>query len=86
MITTCKSFSLLKNLKQGIIEDISIVTDNKKMGDNATDNESKPMFNYKKLNPMENYYTLSVDENETEMTNPFKDIEDSVAFAKKLRT
>jgi len=25
------------------------------------------------------------DENETEMTNPFKDVADSVAFAKKLR-
>jgi len=34
---------------------------------------------------MENYYKLSVDESETVMTNPFKDVEDSVAFAKKLR-
>jgi hypothetical protein len=34
---------------------------------------------------MENYYRLSVDESETEMTNPFKDVEDSVAFAKRLR-
>lgn len=33
---------------------------------------------------MENYYKLSVDESEKEMTNPFKDVEDSVTFAKKL--
>ena len=46
---------------------------------------NKPTFKYKKLNSMENYYKLSVDESEIEMTNPFKDVEDSVAFAKKLR-
>lgn len=40
---------------------------------------------YKRLNPMENYYTISIDENQVEMTNPFKNIENSVDFAKKLR-
>ena len=34
---------------------------------------------------MENYYKLPVDEGETVMTNPFKDVKDSVVFAKKLR-
>lgn len=34
---------------------------------------------------MENYYKLPLDENETEMTNPFKDVRDSVTFAKKIR-
>jgi len=34
---------------------------------------------------MENYYKLSVDESETVRINPFKDVEDSVVFAKKLR-
>jgi len=40
---------------------------------------------YKRLNPMENYYTISIDENQVEMTNPFKNIGNSVDFAKKLR-
>lgn len=64
---------------------VSFIQDNKKIVDNYFHKEKKPVFKYKKLNPMENYYTLSVDENETEMTNPFKDVEDSIAFAKKLR-
>ena len=34
---------------------------------------------------MENYYKLPIDEYEEEMTNPFKDVKDSVAFAKNLR-
>ena len=34
---------------------------------------------------MENYYQLSSEESEVEMTNPFKDVKDSVAFTKKLR-
>lgn len=64
---------------------VSFIQDNKKAVDNYFHKKNKPTFKYKKLNPMENYYKLSVDEKETEMTNPFKDVEDSTAFAKKLR-
>ena len=48
------------------------------------DNDSSN-FKYKKLDPMENYYTLFIDTNNEEMSNPFKDVENSVLFAKKLR-
>jgi len=58
---------------------------NKGAVDNYFHKNNRPTFKYKKLNPMKNYYKLSVDESDTEMTNPFKDVEDSVAFAKKLR-
>ena len=64
---------------------VAFIQDNKKVVDNYFHKKSKPTIKYKKLNPMENYYTLDVDENETEMTNPFKDVKDSVAFAKNLR-
>jgi len=64
---------------------VAFIQDNKKVVDNYFHKKSKPTIQYKKLNPMENYYTLDVDENETEMTNPFKDVKDSVAFAKNLR-
>ena len=64
---------------------VSFIQDNKRAVDNYFYKKDKPTFKYKKLNPMENYYKLSVDESETVMTNPFKNIEDSVAFAKKLR-
>ena len=64
---------------------VSFIQDNKKAVDNYFQKKEKPNFKYKKLNPMENYYKLPVDENEEEMTNPFKDVKDSVAFAKNLR-
>ena len=64
---------------------VSFVQDNKRAIDNYFHKTKKPTFKYKKLNPMENYYKLPVDENEKEMTNPFKDVTDSVAFAKNLR-
>jgi len=64
---------------------VSFIQDNKRAVDNYFHKKDKPTFQYKKLNPMENYYKLSIDESETVMTNPFKDVEDSVAFAKKLR-
>jgi len=64
---------------------ITFIQDNKKVADNYFHKKNQSTIKYKKLNPMENYYTLDVDENETEMTNPFKDVKDSVAFAKNLR-
>ena len=64
---------------------VSFIQDNKKIVDNYFHKNNRSIFKYKKLNPMENYYKLSVDESEKEMTNPFKEIEDSVTFAKKLR-
>lgn len=64
---------------------VAFIQDNKKVVDNYFQKKSKSTLKYKKLNPMENYYKLSIEEKETEMTNPFKDIEDSVAFAKRLR-
>jgi len=64
---------------------VSFIQDNKKIVDNYFHKNNRPVFKYKKLNPMENYYKLSVDERKKEMTNPFKEIEDSVTFAKKLR-
>ena len=56
---------------------VSIIKSNK-----SIDNSS---FKYKKLDPMQNYYTLSAKSSEEKMTNPFKDVKDSVEFAKKLR-
>lgn len=64
---------------------VAFIQDNKKVVDNYFQKKSKSTLKYKKLNPMENYYKLSIEEKETEMTNPFKDIEDSVDFAKRLR-
>ena len=64
---------------------VSFIQDNKKAVDNYFQKKEKPNFKYKKLNPMENYYKLPIDEYEEEMTNPFKDVKDSVAFAKNLR-
>ena len=68
---------------------VTFIKDNSKMVDNYfnkldTSTECEKI-QYKKLNPMENYYQLSVDENDKDMTNPFRDVEDSVEFAKKLR-
>jgi len=64
---------------------VSFIQDNKKVVDNYFAKKSKITFKYKKLDPMENYYKLSVDESDTEMSNPFENVEDSVALAKKLR-
>ncbi len=64
---------------------LSFVQDNRNIIDNYFDKKRKSNITYKKLNPMENYYQLSSDESEVEMTNPFKDVKDSVAFAKELR-
>ena len=64
---------------------VAFIQDNKEVVDNYFQKKSKSTLKYKKLNPMENYYKLSIEEKETEMTNPFKDIEDSVDFAKRLR-
>jgi len=64
---------------------ISFIKDNKRTVDNYFHKQNKPTLKYKKLNPMENYHKLAVEEGEVEMTNPFKDVEDSAVFAKKLR-
>jgi len=64
---------------------VSFIQDNKRAVDNYFHKNNRPILKYKKLNPMENYYKLSVEESETEITNPFKDVKDSVAFAKNLR-
>jgi len=64
---------------------VTFIQDNKKAIDAYFSKKSKSNIKYKKLDPMKNYYTLSVDKNETNMTNPFEDVEDSVIFAKKLR-
>jgi len=64
---------------------ISFIKDNKRTVDNYFHKQNKTTLKYKKLNPIENYYKLAVEEGEVEMTNPFKDVEDSVTFAKKLR-
>lgn len=68
---------------------ISFVKDNSKAVDDyfykiPIAKQSKS-FSYKKMNPMNNFYNLDIDKSDTEMTNPFKDVQDSVAFAKKLR-
>lgn len=64
---------------------VSFIQDNKNIVDNYFDKKKKPTIRYKKLDPMENYYQLSSDNSEVEMSNPFEEVEDSVAFAKKLR-
>ena len=50
---------------------VFFIQDNKKVVDNYFAKKSKTTFKYKKLDPMENYYKLSV--------------EDSVVLAKKLK-
>lgn len=64
---------------------VTFIQDNKNIVDSYFQKQYEPTFKYKKLDPMNNYYTLSVDENETDISNPFQDVEDSVALAKKLR-
>jgi len=64
---------------------VSFIEDNKNAVENYFHKKNKPDIEYKKLNPMENYYTLEIDDNQTDMTNPFKDVKDSVTFAKSLR-
>jgi hypothetical protein len=64
---------------------VSLIQDNKNIVDKYFHKKDKPTLKYKKLNPMENYYKISVEESTTKMTNPFKDVEDSVAYAKRLR-
>jgi len=64
---------------------VTFIQDNKNIVDSYFQKQDEPTFKYKKLDPMNNYYTLSVDENETDISNPFKDVEDSIALAKKLR-
>ena len=64
---------------------ISFVQENRGAIDHYFHKQHRPTFTYKTLNPMEHYYTLPVDDMETEMTNPFKDVTDPVSFAKKLR-
>jgi len=64
---------------------VSFIQDNKNIVDNYFDKKKKSTIKYKKLDPMENYYKLPSDDNEMEMTNPFEEVKDSVAFAKKLR-
>ena len=38
-----------------------------------------------KLDPMKNFYKLDKDKSDIEMTNPFKDVQNSTLFVKKLR-
>lgn len=64
---------------------VSFIEDNKKIVDNYFVKKEKTQFEYNKLSPMDNYYKLSVDESQTDMTNPFEEVEDSVTFAKNLR-
>jgi len=55
------------------------------LGENIAASSSQPTFEYKKLNPLEHYYTLSPDAASDDRTNPFADVRDSVAYAKTLR-
>ena len=68
---------------------ISFIKGNNKVVNNYFNkmslSQKSESISYKKLDPMENFYKLSIDENNIEMTNPFKNIEDSANFAKKLR-
>ena len=63
----------------------TFIKDNKKVVDSYFQKKDKSTFVYKKLDPMKNYYKISVDNIEAEMTNPYKDVKDSAVFAKKLR-
>ncbi len=68
---------------------VSFIKDNSKAIDNyfhqTTTSKQHNSFSYNKLNPMDNFYKLDIDDNDIEMTNPFKNVQDSVAFAKQLR-
>ena len=43
---------------------VSFIQDNKRVVDNYFHKGHRPKFKYKKLNPMKNYYKLSVDASE----------------------
>jgi len=68
---------------------IAFVKDNGKIVDDYFQKITNPSqakkFSYKKLDPMKNFYKLNKDKSDIEMTNPFKDVQNSVLFAKKLR-
>ena len=64
---------------------ITFVQENKKTLDSYFQKSNKPDIKYKKMNPMENYYTLPLDKGEVEISNPFQNVTDSVSFAKELR-
>lgn len=68
---------------------VTFVKDNSKIVDdyfhNITTPKQSKKFSYQKLDPMDNFYTLDKDNSDTKMTNPFKDIRDSVTFSKQLR-
>ena len=68
---------------------VSFLHDNSQIIDNylhtVLSAKKSKKFVYQKLNPMDNFYELEKDESDIEMNNPFKNVEDSVAFAKKLR-
>ena len=51
---------------------------------NSSKNKKSSM-RYKKLNPMENYYMLLDDKHKKAMRNPFLNVNDAAAYAKKLR-
>ena len=54
---------------------IAFIKDNKDILENYSQKQKEPKFEYKKLNPMENYYILESDNLDSEITNPFEDIE-----------
>jgi len=71
------------------ILEIAFVKDNGKIVDDYFQKITTPSqaknFSYTKLDPMENFYKLDKDKSDIEMTNTFKDVQDSFSFAKKLR-
>jgi len=64
---------------------LSFISDNKKVIDNYFQQKNKATLKYKKLDPMKHYYKLENVESSEQMSNPFEEVEDSVAYAKKLR-
>ncbi|MBN2824521.1 MAG: hypothetical protein JXQ76_04285 [Campylobacterales bacterium] len=73
------------NQEQFMESILSFIQDNKKVIDSYFQQKKKPTFKYKKLDPMQNYYTIDKIDDNKAMSNPFEDVQDSVVYAKKLR-
>ncbi len=61
---------------------IAFIEDSLKKSEILTDEK----FSFNKLDPLQNYYKLEKDDRDEEnLSNPFENIVDTIAFSKKLR-
>ena len=60
---------------------ISFIETSLKKLEETTENE----FQFTPLDPLENYHTLDIDDETTNLSNPFEKVKDTIAFSKKPR-